>query len=298
MSPGRTGAGRLYLDHFGLLEPPFTLTPNTGYFLASPAHREALNLLLFALRSGEGFVKITGEVGTGKTLLCRKLMCQLGDGFVSAYVPHPPTSSEGLIGSVAEELGAKAPGDRNRALRELGRLLIQLDAAGRRAVLLLDEAHVLPEDALEAVRLLTNLETERQKLLQVVLFGQPELDQRLARPGLRQLRQRISFAYRLRPLSGGELAAYVHHRLRVAGHRGEPLFAQEALDVLLRASGGIPRLVNVLGNKALLAAWGRSSPRVLARHVRRAAADTEGARRLRASPFGALLPTGAARSRP
>jgi MSHA biogenesis protein MshM len=284
-----TGA-RLYLDHFGLLEAPFTLTPNTGYFLASPAHREALNLLLFALRSGEGFVKITGEVGTGKTLLCRKLICQLADGFESVYVPHPPTSSEGLLAAVAEEMGLEIASDeRNRVLRRLAQRLIELDAAGRRAVLVIDEAHVLPEDTLEAVRLLTNLETERQKLLQVVLFGQPELDQRLAQPGLRQLRQRISFAYRLRPLSRSELGVYVEHRLRVAGSRGESLFASEAIDVLQRASGGIPRLVNVLGNKALLAAWGHRAPRVLASHVRRAAADTEGARRLYASPFGAWL---------
>ena len=282
--------GRLYLDHFGLLEPPFTLTPNTGYFLASPAHREALNLLLFALRSGEGFVKITGEVGTGKTLLCRKLMCQLGDGFVTAYVPHPPTSSDGLLAAVAEEMGLEVDStDRNRTLRQLSNQLIELDAAGRRAVLVIDEAHVLPEDALEAVRLLTNLETERQKLLQVVLFGQPELDQRLAQPVLRQLRQRIAFAYRLRPLSRGELGVYVEHRLRVAGSRSGSLFESEAIDVLQRASGGIPRLVNVLGNKALLAAWGRRAPRVLAGHVRRAAADTEGAHRLRASPLGTWL---------
>ena len=281
--------GRLYLDHFGLLEPPFTLTPNTGYFLASPAHREALNLLLFALRSGEGFVKITGEVGTGKTLLCRKLMCQLGDGFVTAYVPHPPTSTEGLLAAVAEEMGLGVATDRNRTLRQLSSRLIELDAAGRRAVLVIDEAHVLPEDALEAVRLLTNLETERQKLLQVVLFGQPELDRRLAQPSLRQLRQRIAFSYRLRPLSRSELGVYVEHRLRVAGSRDESLFECEAIDVLQRASGGIPRLVNVLGNKALLAAWGRRAHRVAASHVRRAAADTEGARRLGASALGGWL---------
>ncbi len=277
---------RMYLDHFGLLEPPFSLTPNTGYFLASPAHREALNLLLFSLRSGEGFVKITGEVGTGKTLLCRKLMCQLGPEFVTAYVPHPPSDADSVIGAVAEELGFEAPADRYRALRELTRLLVQLDAEGRQAVLLLDEAHVLSEDALEAVRLLTNLETEQKKLLQVVLFGQPELDHKLAQPSLRQLRQRIPFSYALRALGRRELAVYVNHRLRVAGRRSGPLFSSGAFDVLLRASGGIPRLVNVLGHKALLAAWGRGESQVEARHVRRAASDTEGARRLRASRLG------------
>lgn len=279
---------RIYLEHFGLLEPPFSLTPNTGYFLASPGHREALNLLLFALRSGEGFVKVTGEVGTGKTLLCRKLMCQLGSDFVTAYLPHPPTGADALISTVAEELGFEAPPDRNRALRELTRLLVEMDGAGRRVVLLLDEAQVLPEDALEAVRLLTNIETEKTKLLQVVLFGQPELDHRLAQASLRQLRQRIPFAYRLRPLDRDELEVYVKHRLRVAGQRGSPLFTPAALDVLARASGGIPRLVNVLAHKTLLAAWGRGERGAHAHHVRRAAADTEGAHRLRASRLGRL----------
>lgn len=275
------GARDLYLEHFGLGELPFSLTPDTSYFLTAPSHREALNLSLFAIRSGEGFAKIVGEVGTGKTLLCRKLLNLLDDRFVSACIANPLLTPAALPAAVAQELGIEVPQgiDYHGLLARITARLVEIDASGRQSVLFLDEAQALPDASLEALRLLTNLETERKKLLQVVMFAQPELDARLARPEFRQLRQRIGFSYRLRPLDPDELAIYVEHRLRTAGHAGMPLFTGRALDALFRASRGIPRLVNILAHKSLLAAYGEMERRVRRSHVRRAAFDTEGVRR-------------------
>ncbi len=266
----------MYLEHFGLTEPPFLLTPNTAYTYEYGGHREALNVLLVALRSGEGFVRVVGEVGTGKTLLCRALLRALGDEFTTAYLPHPPRTPEGIELALAEELGLD-PGERADAARlhgRIGRRLLELSASGKRLVLLVDEAHTLPAECLEAVRLLSNLETETAKLVQIVLVGQPELDDLLARPALRQLRQRIAFSYRLRPLDRFRLEGYVQRRLRVAACSRE-LFGRRALDVIWRNTRGVPRLVNIVCHKALLDAFGRGDAVVDAGHVRRAVADTE-----------------------
>jgi len=285
----------MYLRHFGLAEPPFGLTPNTAFFLDQGPHREALNVLLVALRAGEGFLKITGEVGTGKTLLCRQLMRVLGDGFVTAYVPNPFINPNGLRLALAEELGLKLPRNlgQHQVQARLTERLLELAADGTRVVLIIDEAQAMPEDTLEAVRLLTNLETERDKLLQVVLFGQPELDARLALPQLRQLRQRVTFSYQLRPLSADMIAPYLQFRLHAAGYRGEWPFTEGAVRLLHHASRGVPRLVNILAHKSLLAAFGQGRHRVDAGHVRRAIADTDDARRTaRALPWRPLLGAG------
>ncbi len=298
----------MYTKHFGLRELPFTLTPNTEFFFNLRYHQEALNVLLVALRGGEGFIKIVGEVGTGKTLLCRKTLNLLGEDFVTAYVPNPCLTPIGLQLAVAEELrvdfnqhmrpkkivgrvrSALAKGlgvvsedtvDPHRLLKAIAQRLIELHQQGKKVVLLDDEAQALPEESLEAVRLLTNLETERSKLLQVVLFGQPELDQRISQPSLRQLKQRISFSYRLRPMSRANLEGYITHRLRVAGYNGPPPFTPSAISALHRASGGVPRLVNILTHKSLMAAFGRGESQIRRRHVRSASSDTEGARRWR-----------------
>jgi MSHA biogenesis protein MshM len=271
----------MYLEHFGLRELPFSLTPDTSYFLSCRNHQEALNLLLVALRSGEGFTKIVGEVGTGKTLLCRALLKLLEPRFVTAYLPNPLLTPNGLPLAIAEELKLRMRFcvDFYRSLRLLHKQLIKLDAAGKSVVVLLDEAQALSDRSLETVRLLTNLETEKHKLLQVVLFGQPELDEHLAKPSLRQMRQRITFSYRLRPLDRCELGHYVEHRLRVAGCERPQVLTSGGLDALLNASRGVPRLVNILAHKALLCAYGRGDEVVERWHVRRAAADTEGVRR-------------------
>ena len=270
----------MYLEHFGLREAPFTLTPDTEFFFNHGSHQEALNVLLVALRAGEGFIKVTGEVGTGKTLLCRKLLKVLDGDVVTAYLPNPFLNPTALRMALAEELGVAFARNigQHRLLKLITERLVELSGARKRVVLLLDEAQAMPDESLEALRLLTNLETEKRKLMQVVLFGQPELDARLARRSLRQLRQRIAFSYRLDPLSRRTLGEYVRHRLQVAGHQDSTLFSDAAIRRLHRSSGGIPRLVNLLCHKALMAAYGAGDSKVGARHVGRAATDTEDAR--------------------
>ena len=270
----------MYLEHFDLQELPFTLTPNTAFFLNQGCHREALNVLLVALRSGEGFIKITGEVGTGKTLLCRQLLKLLEAPFVTAYLPNPVLNPNGLRMALADELevGYARNSGQHRLLAALTERLLELSRDGRRVVLIVDEAQAMPEDTLEALRLLTNLETERDKLLQVVMFGQPELDQRLAGDSLRQLRQRIGFSYTLQPLSREVLPQYLQFRLQAAGYSGEPVFSPAAAELIFRGSRGVPRLVNILAHKGLLAAFGEGSRRVERAHARRALRDTDDAR--------------------
>lgn len=269
----------LYRSHFGLSEFPFSLTPDTGFYFDSRPHQEALNVLLVALESGEGFLKITGEVGLGKTLLCRMLLDALEDRAVTAYIPNPHLSPASMRQALARELGV-APAEQvsqEQLLERIHDRLVELAGAGRPVVLVLDEAQQLPEATLEAVRLLTNLETEKRKLIQVVMFGQPELDDRLRRPSIRQLRQRITFSYRLQALDRPAIRDYLRHRLRVAGYRGAPLFSRPAVSVINRGSRGTPRLINVLAHKAMMAAWGEGSEQVRRRHAVRAVRDTEGA---------------------
>jgi len=270
----------MYLDHFKLQEYPFRLTPDTGFYFNGPGHRDALNVLLVALRSGEGFIKITGEVGTGKTLLCRRLLDQLQNDFTTVYLPNPLLSPRDLYLAVVDELGLARPakGNVQDLLKILYRQLVDSNQAGRPVVILLDEAQTMPTQSLEALRLLSNLETEKRKLLHIVLFGQPELDRRLAETELRQLRQRIAFAHRLPPLDRRTLKDYLQHRLHCAGLTdSRPLFSKGAVNLLQKASRGIPRLVNVLGHKALLASYGQGAASVSARHMRAAIVDTEDA---------------------
>lgn len=269
----------MYLEHFGLRTQPFGITPDTGFYFDSPSHQEALNVLLVALRSGAGFLKVTGEVGTGKTLLCRRLLHVLDEAFVTAYIPNPFLTPAALRMALAEELGIQCSRNigQHRLLKLITDRLIEINTAGRRVVLLLDEAQALPDDSLEALRLLTNLETEKDKLLLVVLFGQPELDGRLSQPRFRQLRQRILFAHKLRPLTGDECAAYLHHRLAIAGGDGDTLFDAAAIKHLTRMSRGIPRLLNILAHKTLMAGFGQGLTQLGRRQVQLAVADTEGA---------------------
>ena len=267
----------MYLQHFGLREAPFRLTPDTAFYFPDHCHQEALNVLRVALSDGEGFIKITGEVGLGKTLLCRTLLASLDTHFFSAWIPNPDQSPASMRAALARELGIKVPYNQghDQVMRLITDRLLQLAADDRRPVLVIDEAQALPTPTLEAVRLLTNIETEHRKLLQVVLFGQPELDRRLAQPSLRQLRQRITFSHRLQPLDAIAVSSYVRHRLRVAGHVDGDLFSAQALRQLASSSRGVPRLINVLAHKALLAAWGRGRPRVGSVELARATADTE-----------------------
>ncbi len=268
----------MYRKHYRLQELPFTITPDTSFFFAHTSHQEALNTLLVAVRSGEGFIKVVGEVGTGKTLLCRKFLNALDpQEFISAFLPNPYLEPRALLMAVAEEFGLMMDPltDQHHLLRQLNLFLIENYAAGKRAVVCLDEAQAIPTETLESLRLLTNLETERRKLLQVVLFGQPELDEKLNQPRVRQLRQRITFSGKLRPFKMHETDFYLAHRLSIAGHRGPRLFSPEAVRQLHLAAGGIPRLINILAHKAMLAAFGEGSRSVQAEHVQTAIADTE-----------------------
>src|SRR3954471_9534810 len=266
--------------HFGLREPAFGITPDTTFFFPCRSAQEALNTLLIALENGEGFIKITGEVGTGKTLLCRKFLSTLDEKrWVSAYITNPSLEPRTLLLAFAEELSATVePGvDQHRLLKSITRTLLELATQGKRVVLCLDESQAMPLETLETLRLLTNLETEKRKLLQVVLFGQPELDEKLAHESVRQLRQRITFQHRLGALSREETEAYLRHRLAVAGYNGEPLFTTPAARAVHRASRGVPRLVNVLANKAMMLAYGQGTRRVRWSHVRSAVEDTPSA---------------------
>lgn len=269
----------MYLQHFGLREAPFSITPDTDFFYAHRAHEEALAVLRVALADGEGFIKITGEIGTGKTLLCRKLLGSLPREMISAWLPNPQFDAAGLQAAFAEELGIDTRRLSAHAVhKRLGERLIEHHARGRRVVLVIDEAQALGEQGLEAVRLLTNLETEKTKLLQVVLFGQPELDAILARPSIRQLRQRITFGYVLAPLDADSVGDYLGHRMRRAGYNGTQVFAPPAARMLARASRGVPRLVNILAHKSLLSAFGTGAQQVQRLHARRAIRDTPDAR--------------------
>lgn len=271
----------MYLNHFGLSEFPFSITPDTSFVCSLQGHQEALNTLLVALNGGEGFVKISGEVGTGKTLLCRRLLQSLDAGWVTAYLPNPNLDGDTLLRALAEEFGVEdfAGLDQYHLLRRVNLALLGFARAKKRVVVCIDEAQAMPIETLEALRLLSNLETEKRKLVQIVLFGQPELDAKLRRPEVRQLLQRIAFHYRLGTLKKSELELYLAHRLRVAGFRGEALFSPAALRALHRASGGTPRLINILAHKTLLAAFGEGRQTIRRRHVRLAAGDTEGALR-------------------
>ena len=269
----------MYRKHFGLRETPFSITPDTAFSFASGAFQEALNTLLIAVKNGEGFIKITGEVGTGKTLLCRKFLASLGDRYVSAYIPNPYLEPNTLLAALADELNLKVRRDLDQhlMLKALTLALLEFARDGKRVVITLDEAQAMPIETLEAFRLLSNLETEKRKLLQVVLFGQPELDEKLNLPALRQLKQRIAFHYALAPLTRAELDYYVSHRLTVAGHSGGALFSPSALTALYQSSGGTPRIINILCHKAMLLVFGQGKQQVEEKHIRTAASDTPAA---------------------
>ncbi len=270
----------MYLGHFGLREMPFGITPDTSFAYACTAHQEAINTLMVAVASGEGFMKITGEVGTGKTLLCRRFLDLLGPDYVTAYIPNPYLEPRTLLLALAGELSLELdqvenqPWDQYRLVKALTVALLDQARQNKRVVVCLDEVQAMPTETLEALRLLTNLETQKRKLLQVVLFGQPELDARLAQPAVRQLRQRITFEYRLKALDRRELDFYLAHRLRVAGYRAERLFTEPAVRQLHRVTKGVPRLVNIVAHKSLLLGFGAGVQRIEPAQISAAAADT------------------------
>lgn len=271
----------MYLSHFGLTELPFSLTPNTQFYCALAPHNEAMDVLITALNMGEGFIKVTGEVGTGKTLLCRKLLNSFDDSTIVAYIANSYLSPDELRYAIANELQIDISSDLDQQSlsQNIQDQLLALNHQGKRVVLIIDEAQCLSWDALEAVRLFTNLETETRKLIQVVLFGQPELDSRLANQKVRQLRQRISFSYTLRAMTNAEVAYYIRHRLEVAGaEQAKELFSNKVCLLIAKASRGIPRLVNLLSHKVLIQGYGEGTQKAKVGYVYSAAQDTEDCR--------------------
>jgi MSHA biogenesis protein MshM len=252
-----------------------------------------------ALRSGEGFVKIVAEVGCGKTLLCRRLLAALAPDCETAYIPNPTLDERTLLHAVCQELAipVTGAGSAYHVIKDLEQGLLVHARAGRRVVLVIDEAQCIPDETVEVLRLLSNIETEKRKLLQIVLFGQPELDERLAQPHLRQLLQRITFGERIAPLRAGDIEAYVTHRLRVAGAGEARIFSHAAVAEIARRGGGIPRVVNVIAHKSLMLAYGEGVARVERRHVRLAADDSAAVigSYLPRSWFGRLLALGSRR---
>ena len=269
----------MYLSFFGLNDKPFAITPDPRYLYLSERHAEALAHLLYGINEAGGFVQLTGEVGTGKTTTIRSLLAQTPKNAEVALILNPRMSAPEFLLTICEEIGIGVPDSATGSLKDLVDILndylLKAHAGGRRVVLVVDEAQNLSTEVLEQVRLLTNLETNTQKLLQIILIGQPELRELLGRNELRQLAQRITGRYHLDPLSSDETSAYVRHRLRVAGATTD-MFSAHALSEVFRLSGGVPRVINVISDRALLGAYTQDKHRVDGSLVRAAAAEVFG----------------------
>jgi len=267
----------MYEEFYGLTEPPFNITPDPRYLYFSRRHREAYEHILFGIDQRKGFIQITGEVGAGKSTLCRAVLEALGEGVSTALILNPVLTQIQLLRTIVRELGLEDCGnDRVRLQQRLNAFLLERAAADQEVVLFVDEAQDMSDELLEQVRLLSNLETDERKLLQIVLIGQPELRAKLARPGLRQLSQRITVRYHLGPIGRSETESYILHRLEVAGANGRPTFSRWALAAIYRHSRGVPRLINAICDKALLCGYVEGCDRLGWHHVRRAVRELKG----------------------
>jgi general secretion pathway protein A len=267
----------VYLEFYGLKQSPFDLTPNPRFLFHSGKHREAFNHLLYGIRERKGFVQLTGEIGAGKTTLCRALLEQLDAKFSTALILNPAMNAKELMKAVATEFGLEVKNlDRLETVAVISQFLVQQIVAGKETVLIVDEAQNLTDELLEQVRMLSNIETDDRKLLQIVLMGQPELRQRLNSPRLKQLRQRITVRYHLMPLTHFETGQYIQHRLQLAGSKGVPIFTRPALWRIFNYSKGVPRLINAVCDKVLLAGFVAQSDRINFQMVGRAIRELEG----------------------
>jgi MSHA biogenesis protein MshM len=267
----------MYYAHFGLNQAPFRITPNTEFFFGGGNRGAILEALIYAVVSGEGIVKVTGEVGSGKTMLCSMLQARLPPHIETVYLAHPSVAPDEILHAIAFELqlGLERSAPRLEVMHRLHEHLLRRHAEGRRVVAFVEESQSMPLATLEEIRLLSNLETKNDKLLQIVLFGQPELDDNLAAPGIRQLRERITHSFRLEPLDAAAIHEYLMFRLRAAGYRGPDLFSAAVVKRIARASGGLTRRVNVIADKALLAAFSENTHTVRTRHIDAAVRDSE-----------------------
>jgi general secretion pathway protein A len=270
----------MYEAFYGLSAPPFSITPDPRFLFFSRRHREAFDYMLFGIKERKGFIQITGEVGAGKTTICRTVLEQLRTGYATALILNPVMTGIQLLRAVLREFSLSDRGnDRSRLLQRLNEFLLARAQTGDEVVLFIDEAQDLSDELLEEVRLLSNLETDDRKLLQIVLLGQPELRARLDEPELRQLRQRITVRYHIEPLDPREMEAYIVHRLSVAGSNGRPTFSPAAIRAIHRYSRGIPRMVNAVCDKTLLAGYVEERDRLGWWQVRRAVRELEGKHR-------------------
>jgi MSHA biogenesis protein MshM len=267
----------MYLEHFGLSEPPFRITPHTEFFFAGANRGATLEALLYAITHDEGIVKVSGEVGSGKTMLCRVLMERLPANVVIIYLANPSLSRDDILFAIADELALSLPDDTRMSalVRALQTRLIEIYSEGRQIVVLIDEAHAMPRETLEEIRLLSNLETTQHKLLQLVLFGQPELDDVLAQPNMRQLKERITQNFSLEPLRRNDISEYLDFRMRTAGYRGPNVFSPAAIRHIAEASQGLTRRVNILADKSLLAAYAENGHEVTPKQVDAAVRDAD-----------------------
>ncbi|MDJ0890066.1 MAG: AAA family ATPase [Gammaproteobacteria bacterium] len=273
----------MYCEYFGLREPPFRITPDTRLFFNGGNRGAILNALVYVLARGEGIVKVVGEVGTGKTMLCRMLEGNLPQHMDVVYLANPSLCPADIPQAIATEMGVSIQprATRLEVMRVLQARLVAKHAAGRQVVVFIEEAQSMPLQTLEEVRLLSNLETQQHKLLQMVLFGQPELEQKLAATAIRQLRERITQGFELPVFRTAEIRAYLDFRMRAVGYRGPTVFSRAAVRGIARASRGLTRRVNILADKALLAAFASGSHYITPRHVRAAVRDSEFSRRWR-----------------
>ena len=290
----------MYLSHFGLDEAPYRITPHTDFFFGGANRGATLEALIYAITNDEGIVKVTGEVGSGKTMLCRVLIERLPSHVETIYLANPSLDRDELVRAILDDLKVPSGGQRSTViLRALQDHLIARYAEGKRVVILIDEAHAMPVDTLEEVRLLSNLESKRHKLLQIVLFGQQELDAILGTPQMRPLKERIVHSFGLEPLVRSDIGNYLMFRMRQAGYKGPDVFSSGAVRMITRTSQGLTRRVNILADKALLAAFAEGGHEILPRHVKAAITDSEfsrlGATRFRLSgrPGMAIAAAGA-----
>jgi MSHA biogenesis protein MshM len=267
----------MYHSHFGLHQAPFRITPNTEFFFSGGNRGPILEALIYAISHGEGIIKVTGEVGSGKTMLCNMLPARLPANIETVYLANPSVSPDEILHAIAFELqlGLDRNASRLEAMQALHDHLLQRHADGKRVVVFVEESQSMPLATLEEMRLLSNLETRNDKLLQIVLFGQPELDDNLRRPDIRQLRERIAHSFRLEPLNTGEIREYLMFRMRAAGYRGPDLFSTAVVKRMARASGGLTRRVNLIADKALLAAFSENTHTIKPKHVEAAIRDSE-----------------------